>query len=151
MDIDSNPDFDSVSRADLFAMASFYLLTNPAIVPLHDGEVNRYHEAPYGVKPSSILRRASKTETKVQIIESILSRIRPEDRARVGELILLSRRKLMEGDDTTILTHVPGNEANNLVEDIIKKWDFKLWRPFPAGLERVKDMNGDWVVPELNL
>ncbi|PVF91993.1 hypothetical protein CPB86DRAFT_791613 [Serendipita vermifera] len=85
-------------------------------------------------------------ETKVQIMGSILSRIPPENRARVGELILLWRRKLLQGDDTAILTHVPGGAANNLVEDIIKKWNFDLWRPFPAGLERRKGMNGDWVV-----
>ncbi|PVF97851.1 hypothetical protein CPB86DRAFT_815278 [Serendipita vermifera] len=41
-DVDSNPDFDSVSRLDLFAMASFYLLTSPSIVALHDGGANRY-------------------------------------------------------------------------------------------------------------
>ncbi|PVF97848.1 hypothetical protein CPB86DRAFT_408711 [Serendipita vermifera] len=128
-------------------MASFYLLTGPLIIPLHTGELSRYYEAPYEAKLSAILRRTPKT--KVQLMESILSRIHPDNRARVGELILLWRRKLMEDDDTTILTHVPGKEANSLVEDIIKKWDFDLWRPFPAGLERRKDKNGDWVVSKL--
>ncbi|PVF97842.1 hypothetical protein CPB86DRAFT_408265 [Serendipita vermifera] len=84
-------------------------------------------------------------------MEDILSRIHPENRARVGELILLSRRKLREDDDTTILTHVSGGRTNTLVEDIIKKWDFDLWRPFPAGLERRKDGNGDWVISNVEL
>ncbi|PVF97844.1 hypothetical protein CPB86DRAFT_408624 [Serendipita vermifera] len=132
-------------------MASFYLLTNPSIATLHDGDAIRYNVAPYEAKPSSILRRAPKTETKAQIMESILSRIQPENRARVGELILLWRRKLMEDDDTTMLTHSWEWGADNLVEDIIKKWDFDLWRPFPKGLERRKDENGKWVIYKLNV
>ncbi|PVF91991.1 hypothetical protein CPB86DRAFT_251871 [Serendipita vermifera] len=127
-------------------MASFYLLTNPSIVPLFDGEANRYHGAPYETRHSSILRREPKPASKLQIMESILSRIPPGNRARVGELVLLWRQKLREDDNTTILTHSRERDAHHLMEDIIKKWDFDLWRPFPAGLERRKDKNGDWVV-----
>jgi hypothetical protein len=44
-------------------------------------------------------------ETQIRVIESIMGRIRVEDRVRVGKLILLWRCKVQEGDVSSILTH----------------------------------------------
>jgi hypothetical protein len=47
-----------------------------------------------------------KKENRMQVMETIMGRIRVEDRVRVGKLILLWRRKVHEDDVSTILTHV---------------------------------------------
>jgi hypothetical protein len=58
-------------------------------------------------KESRIQREIQvKKENQMQVIESIMGRIRKEDRARVGELILLWRGKVQDDDKTTALTHV---------------------------------------------
>ncbi|CAG8748784.1 12062_t:CDS:2, partial [Acaulospora colombiana] len=101
--------------------------------------------APYKVKPS-LLGRLGQKESWMQVVESIMDRVPKEDRTRVGELVLLYRRKLQEDDDTTILTHSREDGEKALVEAIIKKWDFNLWRPFPAGLERKRVEYGNWIV-----
>jgi hypothetical protein len=42
----------------------------------------------------------------MQVVESVLSQIRIEDRARVGELILVWRCKVLKDDKSVALTHM---------------------------------------------
>jgi hypothetical protein len=97
-------------------------------------------------------------ESQMRVIKVIMSRIK--DRARVGELILLWRRRVGENDNSVALTHMKVRSsychihlndlgykgADGLVEAIIKKWDFDQWYPLPSGVERRRDGEGGWKV-----
>jgi ABC-type bacteriocin/lantibiotic exporter with double-glycine peptidase domain len=72
--------------------------------------------APYVAKPSltSIFKTGSQMkkesrmqkENQIQVIESIMGRVPVKDRARVGEMTLLWRRRVPENEQSTVLTHV---------------------------------------------
>ncbi|PVG03565.1 hypothetical protein CPB86DRAFT_793473 [Serendipita vermifera] len=166
--------FNSLSRLEVFSIASFYLLTSSPLVSLSDINIDLYNRmenhtdlnrtssrlrnidstdkpvAALSRKVTSVFQRnpsltaSKKKESRDQIMESILYRVPNEYRKQVGELILLWRCKLLEEDDTVALTQIVGSQS--ILEDMIKKWDFDLWRPLPTGVERRRTVEGDWVV-----
>jgi hypothetical protein len=87
---------------------------------------------PYIAKPSltSIFKTADQVQKESQmqkqrqirevfqnqVIESIMGQIRVEDRARVGELILLWKGKVWESDRSTTLTHEKVNLPHCFIE-----------------------------------
>jgi hypothetical protein len=99
------------------------LLTNPPILPASEADIRRYNslwvpasygqiltwvldvETPYTAKPS-LTSRFGQKEGWMQVVESVMGQIRREDRARVGELILVWRCNVLEDDKSVALTHM---------------------------------------------
>jgi hypothetical protein len=70
---------------------------------------------------ASLIQRFGQRESRVQVVESIMGRIRVEDRALVGDLALLWRCKLQERDQSTALTHLKVCLSHSSIEpDLIR-------------------------------
>lgn len=112
--LSTDPSLHHLLDSELRLLHSFGLLSNPPLIPIHDGEIKRY--------------AAGVPRNKMHLI---MSRVRRQDEVATLFDIWSSTVSVTL---VKLLTH--REDTENIIKDIFLKWDFNNNRPFPPGVKR---------------